>query len=212
MGGLGGFVDDRVFLVSDSELEGEIYKGYGFFDADFNNSNYMPQFSGNVEAFLPQSISGFGGKSYLVQPFSNKVFEVRKDSLTVSFRIDFGAKEIAAEASETIEAEEFWAILENGSYYFAAHNLLKREKSIAFNFYNQTIENLNFGLIEDGETYRFPIDTSIKELFLKPISVREDLFHTVLLPGEFDEEVAFILNETTIDYEKPILVSYYIGK
>jgi hypothetical protein len=86
------------------------------------------------------------------------------------------------------------------------------ENSTAFNFYNQTIENLNFGLIENGQAYRFPIDTSMKELFLKPITVREDLFLTVLLPGEFDEEVIGLLNLTEVDYEKPILVSYTIGQ
>lgn len=213
MGGL-GLEGDRLFLVSDSESDSDpqLYKGYGFFDSDLSNPYYKPQFSGNVEAFLPQSISLFAGKSYLNQPFSDQIFEIGLDSLIRSFQLDFGTKKIPSEASEILIAEEFWAILENGSYYFAVHNLLIMENSIAFNFYNQTIENLNFGLIENGQAYRFPIDTSMKELFLKPITVREDLFHTVLLPGEFDEEVTSILNESSIDYDKPILVSYYIGK
>jgi hypothetical protein len=213
MGGL-GLEENRLFLVSDSESESDaqLYKGYGFFDSDLSNPNFKPQFSGNVEAFLPQSISGFGGKSYLAQPFSDQIFEIGQDLLIRSFELDFGAKKIPSETSEILIAEEFWAILENGSYYFAAHNLLIKENSTVFNFYNQTIENLNFGLIENGKAYRVPIDTSIKELFLKPITVRKDLFHTVLLPGEFDEEVIELLNLTEVDYEKPILVSYTIGK
>jgi hypothetical protein len=214
VGGIGSLAEDGLFLVSDSESDSnpQLYKGYGFFDSDLSNPNYKPQFSGNVEAFLPQSISHIGGNLYLAQPFSDQVFEIGQDTLIRSFQLDFGAKKIPAEASEILIAEEFWAILENGSYYFAAHNLLKLENSTAFNFYNQTIENLNFGLIQNGKAYRFSIDSDLKELFLKPIAVREDLFHTVLLPGEYDKEVIELLNLTEVDYEKPILVSYTIGQ
>lgn len=213
MGGL-GLEEDRLFLVSDSESESDpqLYKGYGFFDSDLSNPSYKPQFSGNVEAFLPQSISHFGGKSYLAQPFSDQVFEIGQDSLMRSFQLDFGDKKIPSEASEILIAEEFWAILENGSYYFAAHNLVIRESFTAFNFFNETIDNLNFGLIQNGKAYRFSIDSDLKELFLKPIAVREGLFHTILLPGEYDEEVIELVNLTEVDYEKPILVSYTIGK
>lgn len=212
LGGLGGLANDRVFLVSDSELEAEIYKGYGFFNADFSSPQYQPQFSGNIEAFLPQSISSFSEKNYLVQPFSDKVFEIEKDSLKLSFIIDFGSKKVPLETSEVIDAEEFYRILENGSYYFAPHNLLIAEKSVGFNFFKESIDNLNFGLIQNGQAYRFSIDSDLKELFLKPIAVREDLFHTILLPGEYNEEVIELLNLTEVDYEKPILVSYTIGQ
>jgi hypothetical protein len=212
LGGLGDLADDRIFLVSDSELEAEIYKGYGYFNSDLNEVDFEPQFSGYIEAFLPQSISYFGEYPFILQPFSEKVFQIGKDSLTFAFQIDFGAKTIPKEASELMEAEKFYEILNSGSYYFAVHNLLKKENSVAFNFFNETIDNLNFALIENGKAYRFPIDSYLKEFFLRPITVREDLFHTVLLPGEFDEEVTTILNTTEIDYEKPILVSYFIGK
>lgn len=204
--------EDGLFLVSDSELEAEIYKGYGFFNANFSSPQYQPQFSGNIEAFLPQSISSFSEKNYLVQPFSDKVFEIEKDSLKLSFIIDFGSKNVPLETSEVIDAEEFYRILENGSYYFAPHNLLIGENSVGFNFFKESIDNLNFGLIENGQAYRFSIDSDLKELFLKPIAVREGLFHTVVLPGEYDEEVIELLNLTEVDYEKPILVSYTIGK
>jgi hypothetical protein len=212
LGGLGDLADDRIFLVSDSELETELYKGYGYFNSDLTENGFEPQFSGYIEAFLPQSISYFGEYLYMVQPFSEKVFQIGKDSLTYAFQIDFGAKTIPKEASELMDAEEFYGILGSGSYYFAIHNLLKKGNSVAFNFYNETIDNLNFGLIQNGQAYRFSIDSDLKEFFLKPTAVREDLFHTVLLPGEFDEEVTTILNTTEIDYEKPILVSYFIGK
>lgn len=212
MGGLGQLTDDGLFFVSDSELEAETYKGYGFFDAEFSNPQYKPQFSGNIEAFLPQSISSFSEKNYLVQPFSDKVFEIKKDSLKFSFKIDFGSKKVPLETSEINEAEEFYQILENGSYYFAPHNFLKSKESVGFNFFNENIENLNFGLIQNGKAFRFWIDSDLKELFLKPIAVREDLFHTVLLPGEYNEEVIELLNLTEVDYEKPILVSYTIGQ
>jgi hypothetical protein len=148
----------------------------------------------------------------MVQPFSEKVFQIGKDSLTYAFQIDFGAKTIPKEASELMDAEEFYEILGSGSYYFAIHNLLKKGNSVAFNFYNENIDNLNFGLIQNGQAYRFSIDSDLKEFFLKPTAVREDLFHTVLLPGEYDEEVIELLNLTEVDYEKPILVSYFIGK
>ncbi|MBS4070543.1 MAG: 6-bladed beta-propeller [Algoriphagus aquaeductus] len=212
LGGIGGLAEDRVFLVSDSELEGEVYKGYGFFDAELANSNYKPQFSGNIEAFLAQSISFFSGNSFLVQPFSNSVFQIFSDSLSVKFKIDFGVKKIPEKTSEVVDAEDFWAVLKNGSYYFAPHNLLIGEKSIGFNFFNETIDNVNFGLIQNGQAFRFSIDSDLKEIFLKPIAVREGLFHTVLLPGEYDEQVIELLDLTEVDYEKPILVSYTIGK
>lgn len=212
VGGIGRLAEDGLFLVSDSELEAEIYKGYGFFNADFSPPQYQPQFSGNIEAFLPQSISSFLGKNYLVQPFSDKVFEIEKDSLKLSFKIDFGSKKVPLETSEVIDAEEFYRILENGSYYFAPHNLLIGEKSVGFNFFKESMDNLNFGLIQNGQAYRFSIDSDLKELFLKPIAVREDLFHTILLPGEYNEEVIELLNLTEVDYEKPILVSYTIGQ
>jgi hypothetical protein len=108
MGGL-GLERDRLFLVSDSESESDpqFYKGYGFFDSDLSNPDYKPQFSGNVKAFLPQSISLFLGKSYLNQPFSDQIFEIGQDSLIRSFQLDFGIKKIPSEASEILEAEEF---------------------------------------------------------------------------------------------------------
>jgi hypothetical protein len=212
MGGLGSLPGDRLFLVSDSELETELYKGYGYFNSDLTENGFEPQFSGYIEAFLPQSISYFGEYPYMVQPFSEKVFQIGKDSLTYAFQIDFGAKTIPKEASELMDAEEFYEILGSGSYYFAIHNLLKKGDSVAFNFYNENIDNLNFGLIQNGQAYRFSIDSDLKEFFLKPTAVREDLFHTILLPGEYDEEVIELLNLTEVDYEKPILVSYFIGK
>lgn len=210
MGGLGRLPEDHIFFVSDSELESEIYKGYVFFDENIDNITYFPQFSGNIEAYLQQSISSFSEKSYLVQPFSNKVFQINKDSLKVEFQLDFGSNNLPEEVSELIEAEDFWAILERGSYNFAVHNLLMREGLVSFNFFRHSIEELNFGIIDGEQAFRISIDTPLKELFLKPITVREDLFQTVLLPGEFGEDIITILNETNLNYEKPILVSYYI--
>lgn len=212
LGGFGHLDNDQVFLISDSDDENGKLKGYGFFSSDFSNITYKPQMSGYIEAFLQQSISQFNSNAYLVQPFSEQIFKIENDSLIPAFQIDFGAKKIPSEVADFIEAEEFYELLARGSYYFATTNLLVRENSTAFNFYNETIENLNMGLIQDGKAFRFPIESDLEEIFLKPISVREDLFHTILLPGEFDEEVAGILSKTDIDYEKPILVSYTISQ
>lgn len=212
MGGLGLLAEDRIFLVSDTEFEDGFYRGYEFLNSDLSELLIKPQFAGYIEAFLPQQISYSEDQPFLVQSFTDRVFRVGSDSLTLAYKFDFGTKKIPKEAIELTRAEDFYEILEKGSFYFAAHNLLISEKSIAFNFYNETIENLNFGLIDTGKAYRFLIDSDLKEVFLKPISVREGMFHTVLLPGEFDQEVGSILNITEFDYEKPILVSYHIGK
>jgi len=211
VGGI-GLSEDRTFLVSDSDLELDIYKGYGFFNSDLSQPIYRMQPAGYVEAFLPQSISQIQKQILLVQPFSEKVFRIEMDSLKLTHQLDFGSKKIPAEASFFSDAEDLYESLANGSYYFATHNLLFYEGSVGFNFYNENVDNLNFGLIQNGKAYRFSIDSDLKELFLKPIAVREGLFHTVLLPGEYDEKVIELLNLTEVDYEKPILVSYTIGQ
>lgn len=212
MGGLGRLEKDRVFLISDSKLDEGFYKGYEFLNSDLSEFLLKPQFAGYVEGFIPEQISYIKDQPYLVQAFTDKVFQITSDSLVLAYEFDFGSKKIPKEAIEIEDAEEFYGILENGAYYFAAHNLLFRQSSISFNFFNETIENINFGLIVGDQTYRFLIDSDVKELFLKPICVRETMFQTILLPGEYDQEIGAILNLTGINYEKPILVSYHIGK
>lgn len=202
----------RVFFVSDTDIETGIQKGYGFSEQNFTNFKYKPQFSGFIEGFLPQSISHFGDKYFLVQPFSDRVYQIGKDSLSLVDEIDFGSKRIPEKVSTFDRAEDLYETLSSDSYYFAPTNLLVRDSVISFNFFNETIDDLNFGLIQNGQAYRFSIDSDLKELFLKPIAVREDLFHTILLPGEYNEEVIELLNLTEVDYEKPILVSYTIGQ
>jgi hypothetical protein len=201
-----------IFFVSDTDLETGIQKGYGFSEENFTNFKFKPQFSGFIEGFLPQSISHFGDKYFLVQPFSDRVYQIGKDSLSLVDEIDFGRKRIPENVSTFDRAEDLYETLSSDSYYFAPTNLLVRDSVIGFNFFNETIDNLNFGLIQNGQAYRFSIDSDLKELFLKPIAVREGLFHTVLLPGEYDEKVIELLNLTEVDYEKPILVSYTIGQ
>lgn len=201
-----------VFFVSDSDMETGIQKGYGFSEQNFSNFKFNLQPSGFVEGFLPQSISHFGDKYFLVQPFSDRVYQIGKDSLSLVDKIDFGSKRIPEKVSTFDRAEDLYETLSSDSYYFAPTNLLVRDSVIAFNFFNETIDDLNFGLIHNGQAYRFSIDSDLKELFLKPIAVREDLFHTVLLPGEYNEEVTELLNLTEVDYKKPIFVSYTIGK
>jgi hypothetical protein len=201
-----------MFFVSDTDVETGIQKGYGFSEDNFANFKFKPQFSGFIEGFLPQGISHFEDKYFLVQPFSDRVYQIGKDSLSLVFEIDFGSKSIPEKVSTFDQAEDLYETLSSDSYYFAATNLLVRDSVIAFNFFNENIDNLNFGLIQNGNAYRFSIDSDLKELFLKPIAVREGLFYTVLLPGEYDEEVIELLNLTEVDYEKPISVSYTIGK
>ncbi len=212
MGGLGRLEEDRIFLVSNSEFGEEFHKGYEFLNSDLSEFLIKPQFAGYIEGFIPEMISHFGNKAYMVQSFTDKVFRIETDSLVLAYKIDFGSKKIPKEAIEVKDAEEFYHILEKGAFHFAAHNLLFTESSIAFNFFNETIENINFGLIDGDKGYRFVIDNDVKEVFLKPICVREGKFQTILLPGEFDQEIGSILNLTEINYEKPILVSYHIGK
>lgn len=202
----------RMFFVSDSDIEQGIQKGYGFCEEGFTNFKFKPQFSGFIEGFLPQSISHFGGKYFLFQPFSDRLYQIGADSLSLVFELDFGIKRIPNKVSTFERAEDLYETLSSESYFFAPTNILVKDSVIAFNFFNETIDNLNFGLIQNGKSYRFSIDSDIKELFLKPTTVREDLFHTVLLPGEYDEEVIEFLNLTEVDYEKPILVSYTISK
>lgn len=212
MGGFGSLADNNLFLVLDTELEAEIYKGYGFFTSDFKQINLNPQFSGYIEAFLTNSISYFDQQPYLVQPFSEKVYQIGQDSLFLSYQIDFGKNKIPKEVSEVIEAEEFYDILGSGSYYFAVHNLLIKEDYVAFNFYNKNIDNINFALIQNDKVLRFPINSNLEELFLKPLTVREGKFQNILLPGEYDKEIMSMLSLTEINYEKPILVSYFISE
>lgn len=202
----------RMFFVSDTDIETGIQKGYGFSEENFTNFKFKPQFSGFIEGFLPQSISHFGDKYFLVQPFSDRVYQIGEDSLFLIDEIDFGSKRIPDKVSTFDRAEDLYETLSTDSYFFAPTNLLVGDNLTAFNFFNETIDNLNFGLIQNGNAYRFSIDSDLKELFLKPIAVREDLFHTILLPGEYDEEVIKLLKLTEVDYEKPILVSYTIGK
>jgi hypothetical protein len=212
MGGIGGFVGDGLFLVSDSEMQENLYKGYGFSNGDISQIDYSVENPGYIEAFLPQSISENGAEKWLVQSFSEKVFRITLDSLMLIRQIDFGSKKIPDEVASLSDAYELYEVIDQGAYYFAVHNLIWREDLVGFNFFNETIDNLNFGLIQNGKAYRFSIDSDLKELFLKPIAVRKGLFHTVLLPGEYDEEAIELLNLTEVDDEKPILVSYTIGQ
>lgn len=202
----------RMFFVSDTDIETGIQKGYGFYDENFTNFKFEPQFSGFIEGFLPKSISHFGDKYFLVQPFSDRVYQIERDSLSLIEIIDFGSKRIPEKVLTFDRAEDLYETLSSGSYYFAPTNLLVKDSVIAFNFFNENIDNLNFGLIQNGKAFRFSIDSDLKELFLKPIAVREGLFHTVLLPGEYDEDVIESLNLSEVDYEKPVLVSYTIGQ
>lgn len=212
LGGMALEGESGLFLVSDSEFDEKKYKGYLYSNSDLSNPRIFAQAPGLIEAFLPQSVSEFSGYNYLAQPFSEKIFKIGIDSLQFTYHLDFGSKKMPEEASTFSEAEDFYELIMGGSYYFGATNVLIKNDSYAFNFFNETIDNLNFGLIQNGNAYRFSIDSDMKELFLKPIAVREDLFHTILLPGEYNEEVVELLNLTEVDYEKPILVSYTIGK
>ena len=212
VGGVAGLKGDRLFLISDSDSEVGLYKGYGFSNSDLTQINYSPERVGYIEAFLPQSISQQGSERFLMQSFSEKVFRITQDSLMLINEIDFGSKKIPDEIASLSDAFEFYEALEAGSYYFAVHNFLSRDGLVAFNFFNETIDNLNFALILNGQAYRFSIDSDLGELFFKPIAVREGLFHSVLLPGEYDEEAVRLLNLSKVDYEKPILVSYSIGQ
>lgn len=213
VGGVGSLGSNRFFMISDSELDGNIYQGYQFYDSDFSNPKFFPQSAGFIEAFQSASISKFEEKTLFVQPFTEKVFRVEKDTMIIDFEIDYGSKMISSEVVSLTEAEEFWEELGKGHYYFATSNFLKKGDAVSFNFFNQSIENINFGLIEEGNAYRFELSSDIAELFFKPLCVRENVYHSVLLPGEFDEEIGSLLDsKTEIDYEKPILVSYYIAK
>ncbi|SDC92037.1 hypothetical protein SAMN04488104_100979 [Algoriphagus faecimaris] len=204
--------NNTFFLVSDTDIEEGYQLGYIFTDSDFSNIKTFPQPTGTIEGFLPQSISNFISQHHIIQAFSDNLFQITSDSLSLVTYVDFGKKSLPKEVSSFNQAYELYDVLSSGSYYFAPTNLLVRDSVISFNFFNETIDNQNFGLIQNGNAYRFSIDSDLKELFLKPITVREDLYHTVLLPGEYDEEVIDILNLTEVDYEKPILVSYTIGQ
>jgi len=212
VGGVGQLESDKIFLISDSDLEERIQKGYVFSNSEFSNIRYNPQPSGYTEGFLPQSISQTDDTTFVIQPFSDKIFLVQGDSLFLKKEINFGSMKIPSEARSFYEAEEFWEILDGGNYYFAATNLLTKNDMVSFNFYNRTIDNLNMALIEKGQSYRFSIDSRLAEIFLKPICVRDGDYQTVLLPGEYDEELIEVLNLTDVNYEKPIWVSYSIGK
>lgn len=212
---IGGIIipdSESLFLISDSDLEKEIQKGYVFSSKEFENLKAMPQPIGLIEGFLPQSISHFQDQYYLLQPFSDQLFQIEVDSLIVQRFIDFGDKRIPEEVSSANQAYELYDVLSSGSYYFAPTNLLYRDNVVAFNFFNESIDEQNLGLIQNGQSYRFLIDSDIKELLLKPLAVRRNLYHRVILPGEYDKEIIDILQLTEFDYEKPILVSYFIGK
>lgn len=213
MGGIGGLKNDHIFLVSDTILDEEMTKGYVFLSADLKQILAREQYVGVTDSFLQSSISQFSNQYYLTQPFSDNIYRIENDKLILIYQIDFGSKTTPfLDVAVISDAYEFYDYLKRDSYYFVPTNLLIRDSVIAFNFYNETIDNLNFGLIQNGQAYRFSIDSDLKELLLKPITVRDDLFHTVLLPGEYDEKVIKLLNLTEINYEKPILVSYTIGQ
>lgn len=203
---------DGYFLISDAELENNIYKGYGFTTADFSSIKYSPQPAGYIEAFLPQSLFQTDEDLFITQPFSEKIFQIGADSLILETQIDFGNKKLPESVSGMTDAEEFYDLLSTGSYYFAAHNVLFRGNSVAFNFYNESVENVQLALIQNGKAYRFRINSPIEELFLKPLFSSNGFYHTILLPGEYDEAILYNLNISSENYEKPILVSYYLER
>jgi hypothetical protein len=212
VGGIHPTGNNLSFLVSDESVEMEIQRGYGFASQDFSRMQFDPQIVGFTEGFLPESIGEFEGDYFLVQPFSDRIYKITQDSLEYITRIDFGNKKIPRVASTFMEADEVHELLLEGSYFFAVHNLLIENSIISFNFLNESIENTNMALIQNGQLFRFPINTSLKEIFLKPIGVREGLLQTVLLPGEYDEAMVDLLDLPKSNQDRPIMISYAIRK
>ena len=212
VGGISQVSNGGVFLVSDSDFQDGLYKGYLFLASDFSLNKSYPGSPGLIEGFLPQSISEIGGKPYLIQSFKEMIFRIEEDSLLSYSKIDFGSKSIPDEAFKAEEAEALYEVLASGSYYFAAHNFLMNDTLTSFNYFNESIDQIELGLQLKEESFRFSNDSNLKELFLRPLATRNGLYHTVLLPDEYDEETVGLLPINEINFEKPILVSYTIGQ
>ena len=206
VGGL-GLTDDQLLLISDSQEK----TGYIFYQASTDSFNHLPQGPGVIEGYIPQAIStDLLGQGYLAQAFTEQVYKVGNNTLDLEFRIDFGSKSIPSKVLETSDANDFYDILSSGAYYFAAHNILIREEILAFNFFNENIENLELAVVDlnSGESLRFSPDSHLDYVLMRPLSVRRGEFQTVLLAEEVDHSSLLNLGIIIQDTEFPILVSY----
>ncbi|WP_339867767.1 6-bladed beta-propeller [uncultured Algoriphagus sp.] len=206
VGGL-GLTDDQLLLISDSQEK----TGYIFYQASTDSFDHFPQSPGVIEGYIPQAIStDLLGQGYLTQAFTEQVYKIRNNALALEFRIDFGSKSIPTTVLETSDANDFYDILSSGAYYFAAHNILKNENFVAFNFFNENIENVELGLVDlnSGETLRYSPDSHFDYVIMRPLSVRRGEFQTVLLPEEVDPSSLLNLGIKIQATEYPILVSY----
>ncbi|WP_439490354.1 6-bladed beta-propeller [Algoriphagus sp.] len=202
-----GLTNSQLLLISDSQEK----TGYIFYQLLTGSMDHLPQGAGAIEGYIPQAISTDQlGQGYLAQAFTEQIYKIGNSALDLEFRIDFGSKRIPTKVIETSDANDFYDILSSGAYYFAAHNILKNENVVAFNFFNENIENVELGLVDlnSGETLRYSPDSHMDYVIMRPLSVRRGEFQTVVLPEEVDLSSLLDLGIKIQDTEFPILVSY----
>ena len=109
-----------------------------------------------LSASLQKSTTYFDGKLLYTDSFSNDIFQVGKDSVTVRYRFDFG--EHSFDYGTFLEDNRQYGTLENGENLFLVLN--KKDVVHHLDNFNETSKYLYFTCSKKGKTFQFYYDKS----------------------------------------------------
>ncbi|WP_162633102.1 6-bladed beta-propeller [Echinicola strongylocentroti] len=202
--------------ISDDFEEEGYYYGQLFYDEDFQLISNIKKRPGIIEA---TESTGFStddtGELYYSEPLSEMVYKMDGKILKEQYLIDFGSHGIPTEVAEFSDAEDFYELLSEGHYFFAAHNFNRTGSIVSVNFYNQDIEPQLQGLY-DFKTEKGMIIKDLGEVtdyVIAPISVQQGYNIALLYPDEYSRETLRLLgmkeeNLDSIDISKPVIYKY----
>ena len=116
---------------------------------------------------LQKSTTYFDGKLLYTDSFSNDIFQVDKDSVTVRYRFDFG--EYSFDYGAFLEANRQYGILENGENLLLVLN--KKDVVHHLDNFNETSKYVYFKCLKKGKSFQFYYDKDRNKPYILSKSV-----------------------------------------
>lgn len=182
-----------------------------------------------LSASLQKSTTYFDGKLLYKDSFSNDIFQVDKDSVTVRYRFDFG--KYSFDYGTFLEANRQYGTLENGENLFLALN--KKDVFHHIDNFNETSKYLYFKCSKKGKTFQIYYDKihnkpyilsksgtlphiysyANKNVFVSVLEsyVLEDMKNldlTNLSKNKLFSKIISLVEQTSAS-DNPILITYY---
>ena len=185
--------DLRSFLfISDSETdEMGLSKGYVIVSSDFKTIDCQYQAVATIEAHQFQNFSQLEDNFiYITQPFSELVYRFGGTALFPSYQVDFGKRKIPSKVLKLEDAYDFYDLISESNYRFAVHNFNMNKDFVSFNFYQEDIASVYFGIrdLVDYKSFIYRPKTYLEEVLYRPLQVYEGQYISIIDPSEFDDK------------------------